>query len=186
MTLTYQNPLPIQNIGDPFVLGAPDGFKVWTSSDLTHRTDIVYVYKRKSDSWGESDFRAPKVVLYNGQYFLHYSAHWGENQSLRIGVTETTALAEIMKAVTARYDNLFEISFPYSMGFHQAPFHGEPYPEWTLHTHFYPPLLRSATVKKFTVGYEMLGMPQRGITPKAAAEHLCNMPAVYDKQRHNS
>jgi len=85
---------------------------------------------------------------------------------------ETDALADIYKRVTTRYDNLFEMSFPYSMGFHQAPFDGEPHPEWTLHMHFYPPLLRSATVRKFMVGYEMLAMPQRDITPETAAERL--------------
>jgi len=98
MTLTYQNPLPIKNIGDPFVLraldgtyycyatSASDGFKAWISSDLVHWTDIGYVYKCKSDSWGKSDFWAPEVVLYNDKYFMHYSARWRENQSLRIGV----------------------------------------------------------------------------------------------------
>ena len=70
-----------------------------------------------------------------------------------------------MRRITARYDNLFEISFPYSMGFHQAPTDGNPHPEWSLHAHFYPPLLRSATVKKFMVGYEMLAMPQRDYYP---------------------
>ncbi|MGB8982415.1 MAG: UDP-glucose--hexose-1-phosphate uridylyltransferase [Anaerolineales bacterium] len=85
---------------------------------------------------------------------------------------ETDALADIYKRVTTRYDNLFEMSFPYSMGFHQAPFDRGPHPEWTLHMHFYPPLLRSATVRKFMVGYEMLAMPQRDITPETAAERL--------------
>jgi UDPglucose--hexose-1-phosphate uridylyltransferase len=81
-------------------------------------------------------------------------------------------LADILKRVTARYDNLFEVSFPYSMGFHQAPIDNQPHPEWHLHAHFYPPLLRSATVKKFMVGYEMLAMPQRDLTPEVAAERL--------------
>ena len=94
---------------------------------------------------------------------------------------ETTSLAEILKAVTTRYDNLFEISFPYSMGFHQAPFDGQTHPEWTLHAHFYPPLLRSATVRKFMVGYEMLAMPQRDITPEAAVERLRSLPASHYK-----
>jgi len=85
---------------------------------------------------------------------------------------KVSALAEVFQQVTTRYDNLFEISFPYSMGFHQAPADGQPHPEWVLHAHFYPPLLRSATVRKFMVGYEMLGMPQRDITPEAAAERL--------------
>jgi UDPglucose--hexose-1-phosphate uridylyltransferase len=85
---------------------------------------------------------------------------------------ERDALADILKRVTARYDRLFRASFPYTMGFHQRPTDGAPHDEWHLHLHFYPPLLRSATVRKFMVGYEMLGMPQRDITPEAAAERL--------------
>ncbi len=96
--------------------------------------------------------------------------------------SEVTALADLFKQVTIRYDNLFEISFPYSMGFHQAPFDGLPHPEWVLHVHFYPPLLRSATVRKFMVGYEMLAMPQRDITPEWAAERLRGLPSVHYKQ----
>ena len=85
---------------------------------------------------------------------------------------ERTALADMLKRLTTRYDNLFEISFPYSGGIHQAPTVGQDHPEWHLHLHFYPPLLRSATVRKFLVGYEMLGEPQRDLTPEAAAERL--------------
>ena len=96
---------------------------------------------------------------------------------------EVTALADVFKQVTIRYDNLFETSFPYSMGFHQAPVDGQAHPEWVLHAHFYPPLLRSATVRKFMVGYEMLAMPQRDITPEAAAERLRAVSAVHYKQR---
>src|ERR1043165_930372 len=81
-----------------------------------------------------------------------------------LNAEEVHDLAEAIKDITTRYDNLFEISFPYSMGFHQAPFDGQPHPEWTLHAHFYPPLLRSATVRKFLVGFELLAMPQRDIT----------------------
>jgi UDPglucose--hexose-1-phosphate uridylyltransferase len=97
--------------------------------------------------------------------------------------SEVSALAEVFKQVTTRYDNLFEISFPYSMGFHQAPADGQPHPEWVLHAHFYPPLLRSATVRKFMVGYEMLAMPQRDITPEVAAERLRSLPDVHYKHR---
>ena len=96
---------------------------------------------------------------------------------------ELSGLAKLFKQLTTRYDNLFEISFPYSMGFHQAPFDGQPHPEWTLHAHFYPPLLRSATVRKFMVGYEMLGMPQRDITPESAAERLRALSDVHYKTR---
>jgi GH43 family beta-xylosidase len=98
MTLTYQNPLPIKNIGDPFVLRAPDGryhcyatsvsdgFKAWSSDNLVEWREEGYVYIRREDSWGVADFWAPEVVLYNGKYYMHYSARWGANQSLRIGV----------------------------------------------------------------------------------------------------
>jgi UDPglucose--hexose-1-phosphate uridylyltransferase len=85
---------------------------------------------------------------------------------------ERDGLSHILKRLTTRYDNLFEVSFPYSMGFHQRPTDGVPHPEWHLHAHFYPPLLRSATVRKFMVGYEMLGAPQRDITPESAAGRL--------------
>lgn len=81
-------------------------------------------------------------------------------------------LAEIMKLLLTRYDNLFETSFPYSMGWHGAPFIDGDQSHWQLHAHFFPPLLRSATVKKFMVGYEMLGEPQRDLTPEQAAERL--------------
>ncbi len=89
-----------------------------------------------------------------------------------LGDTERNGLADILKRTTARYDRLFEVSFPYSMGFHQRPTDGAAHEEWHLHLHFYPPLLRSATVRKFLVGYEMLAGPQRDITPEAAAERL--------------
>jgi UDPglucose--hexose-1-phosphate uridylyltransferase len=82
------------------------------------------------------------------------------------------ALADILKRLTTRYDTLFSVSFPYSMGFHQAPTDQKPHPEWHLHAHFYPPLLRSASVRKFMVGYEMLAGAQRDITPESAAARL--------------
>ncbi|HWB83122.1 MAG TPA: UDP-glucose--hexose-1-phosphate uridylyltransferase [Bryobacteraceae bacterium] len=85
---------------------------------------------------------------------------------------ERDGLADILRRTTSRYDRLFQVSFPYTMGFHQRPTDGKSHPEWHLHLHFYPPLLRSATVRKFMVGYEMLGMPQRDITPESAAERL--------------
>jgi UDPglucose--hexose-1-phosphate uridylyltransferase len=96
---------------------------------------------------------------------------------------EISSLADVLRKVTARYDNLFEISFPYSMGFHQAPVDGVVYPGWHLHIHFYPPLLRSATVRKFMVGYEMLAMPQRDLTPETAAQRLRSVSDVHYRSR---
>jgi len=94
---------------------------------------------------------------------------------------ETTGLADILRRLTARYDNLFETSFPYSMGFHQAPSGGAAHPAWHLHAHFYPPLLRSATVRKFMVGFELLAMPQRDVTPEMAADRLRGLSDVHYK-----
>jgi UDPglucose--hexose-1-phosphate uridylyltransferase len=84
---------------------------------------------------------------------------------------ERDAWATLLAGVVARYDALFDVPFPYSMGFHQRPFDA-PHPQWHLHAHYYPPLLRSATVRKFMVGYEMLAQPQRDLTPETAAQRL--------------
>ena len=96
---------------------------------------------------------------------------------------ERDALASLLKRLLTRYDNLFSVSFPYSMGFHEAPADGAAHPEWRWHAHVYPPLLRSATVRKFMVGYELLGMPQRDIPPEQAAERLRALP---DEQGGNA
>ena len=100
---------------------------------------------------------------------------------LQLTDEERTDLARIYKKLTIMYDNLFETSFAYSAGLHQAPTDGNDYPEWHLHMHFYPPLLRSATVKKFMVGYEMLATPQRDITAEQAAQRLRDLPEVHYK-----
>lgn len=85
-------------------------------------------------------------------------------------------LADILQQLTRRYDQLFQVAFPYSMGFHQRPTDGLAHPAWHLHAHFYPPLLRSATVRKFMVGFELLAEPQRDLTPEYAAERLRALP----------
>lgn len=100
-----------------------------------------------------------------------------------LNAAQVTALADILKKLTTRYDNLFEISFPYSMGFHQTPTDGNAYPSHHLHAHYYPPLLRSATVRKFMVGYELLAMPQRDLTPESAAERLRGLSEEHYKLR---
>ncbi len=96
---------------------------------------------------------------------------------------ERASLVTILKKLTTLYDNLFECEFPYSMGWHQAPCDGKSNDSWTLHAHFYPPLLRSATVRKFMVGYEMLATPQRDITPEQAAERLRSLSDIHYKSR---
>jgi UDPglucose--hexose-1-phosphate uridylyltransferase len=101
---------------------------------------------------------------------------------------EKSSLAEISKLFLTKYDNLFKTSFPYSMGWHNAPnvvsdsSRPESHQFWQLHAHYYPPLLRSATVKKFLVGYEMLSEAQRDITAEQAAETLRNLPDVHYRE----
>ena len=92
---------------------------------------------------------------------------------------ERDQLADILKRIATRYDNLFETPFPYTMGFHQRPTDGGAYPHFHFHAHYYPPLLRSATVRKFMVGFEMLGAPQRDITAESAAERLRSMSETH-------
>lgn len=88
-------------------------------------------------------------------------------------------LAVCIKKLTCRYDNLFECSFPYSMGWHNAPQDGKDHSEWQLHANYYPPLLRSATVRKFVAGFELLAEKQRDLTPEQAAERLRNLSDIH-------
>ncbi|MHA6248277.1 UDP-glucose--hexose-1-phosphate uridylyltransferase [Pontibacter sp. CAU 1760] len=96
---------------------------------------------------------------------------------------EVVSMADAYKQLTVMYDNLFEISFPYSAGIHQAPTDALDHPEWDMHLVFFPPLLRSATVKKFMVGYEMLANPQRDITPESSAARMRELAKVHYKKR---
>jgi UDPglucose--hexose-1-phosphate uridylyltransferase len=95
------------------------------------------------------------------------------------------ALADILKRLLIRYDNLFETVFPYSMGWHGAPFNGGDNDHWQVHAHFYPPLLRSATVRKFLVGYEMMAEAQRDLTAEQAADRLRKLPDIHYRQVNN-
>jgi UDPglucose--hexose-1-phosphate uridylyltransferase len=103
---------------------------------------------------------------------------------------EQVSLGKILRDITARYDNLFETSFPYSMGWHGAPFNintsssiEDDMAHWQLHAHFYPPLLRSATIRKFMVGYEMLAEPQRDLSPEQAADRLRQQSPIHFRLR---
>jgi len=167
------------------------------AKELERQKDYFNAHGRTmlSDYLAEEHKRKERVLFANDHFtaLVPYWAVWpfevlliahrNLTQLDELNSAEVSALAEVMKRVTTRYDNLFEISFPYSMGFHQAPFDDHPHPEWTLHAHFYPPLLRSATVRKFMVGYEMLAMPQRDITPEFAAERLRSLSDIHYKQK---
>jgi UDPglucose--hexose-1-phosphate uridylyltransferase len=122
--------------------------------------------------WGNDGFVAlvPFWAVWPFEILLCSRRHFATMPDMR--APEVTQLAGALKQVVSIYDRVFGIPFPYSMGFHQAPSDGSEHPEWHFHAHFYPPLLRSATVRKFMVGFEMLGNPQRDITPELAAEKL--------------
>ncbi|HNQ15360.1 MAG TPA: UDP-glucose--hexose-1-phosphate uridylyltransferase [Pyrinomonadaceae bacterium] len=119
----------------------------------------------------------PFWAVYPFETILLPKRHVGAIGELSAG--ERGELAQIMKRLTTRYDNLFETSFPYSMGFHQRPTDGNSYDSLHLHAHFYPPLLRSATIRKFLVGFELLGGPQRDITPESAAARLRDLSEMH-------
>jgi UDPglucose--hexose-1-phosphate uridylyltransferase len=99
---------------------------------------------------------------------------------------EQMQFASTLKELTTRYDNLFEVSFPCSAGIHQAPTDGLPHPEWHWYMVFYPPLLRSAIIKKFMVGYKMLANPQRDIMPEVSAEQLQSVSTVHFKEKNKA
>jgi UDPglucose--hexose-1-phosphate uridylyltransferase len=101
---------------------------------------------------------------------------------LKFNKNEKKDFANILRIITVKYDNLFNMSFPYSAGIHQSPTDGKENKEWHFHMHFYPPLLRSASIKKFMVGYEMLAEPQRDITPEYSAKVLRELPVIHYKR----
>lgn len=123
--------------------------------------------------WATWPFETIVISTRQVQYITEFSEH------------EKKGLASILKRLTTRYDNLFSTSFPYSAGLHQAPVNLDIHPEWHWHMHFYPPLLRSSSVKKFMVGYEMLASPQRDITPEWAANQLKNCSEIHYTEHHS-
>ena len=132
----------------------------------------------------ERESGGPRVVIENDHWLaiVPFWASWPYETLLlpkfavqrlpELARPQKCSLARAIAALTARYDNLFQCSFPYSMGWHGAPFDGEEAAHWQLHAHFYPPLLRSASVRKFMVGYELLAEAQRDLTPEQAAASL--------------
>ena len=143
----------------------------------------------------EAELRAGERVVVFNDHFLAVTPFWavwpfeilvisrrhmGSLTDMTAG--ETIGLAHILRQVSIRYDNVFEISFPYSMGFHQAPTDEISNLKDHLHAHYYPPLLRSATVRKFMVGFEMLAMPQRDLTPETAADRLRSASSIHFRQ----
>ncbi|MHA7831655.1 MAG: UDP-glucose--hexose-1-phosphate uridylyltransferase [Flagellimonas sp.] len=171
--------------------------QIWAQSSVPQ--EVIKKMERQKEYWGKKngsllqdyltqELKLKSRIIYENQDFVALVPYWAiwpfETMILpkthyqniaQISTSERKNFAEMIKVVTIKYDNLFETSFPYSAGIHQAPTDGQAHDEWHFHMSFYPPLLRSATVKKFMVGYEMFANPQRDITAEYAANTLKNL-----------
>lgn len=172
--------------------------QIWSQSSIP--TEILKKSEKFREYWNEKkssllgdylkqELEANERILEQNEHFVALVPFWAVwpfeamiipkrhiQNITQLNSAEEKAYAEILKKLTIKYDNLFETSFPYSSGIHQAPTDGKEYPEWHFHMSFYPPLLRSATVKKFMVGYEMFAGPQRDITAEEATNRLNELP----------
>lgn len=180
--------------------------QIWAQSSLptqvekTQKNLLSYYIKNNTSllkDYVEEELKLQERIVIENKHFIVLVPFWATwpyetmiiskrhfGNIIAMTKEETLAFAEILKGITVKYDNLFETSFPYSSGIHQAPTDRVSHPEWHFHMHFYPPLLRSATVKKFMVGYEMLGEAQRDISPEQSAEILRNLSDIHYKTNH--
>ncbi|MCK0124899.1 UDP-glucose--hexose-1-phosphate uridylyltransferase [Gelidibacter sp. F2691] len=168
--------------------------QIWSQSTLPNEVEKKDVHQKtyynthKSSLLGDyltQELEANKRIIYQNDHFVVLTPFWAVwpfetmivpkhnyTNISEMKEVETIAFAEAISKITKAYDALFQVSFPYSSGIHQAPTNGQDHSHWHWHMSFYPPLLRSATVKKFMVGYEMFGSPQRDITAEQAADRL--------------
>ena len=177
--------------------------QIWSLSDIptelakeSKQQQLYFAKNNKSllADYLKVELKDKERIVYENEHFVALVPFWAVwpfeimiisrrhvTDITQFNEAETQALAQIIKIVTIKYDNLFSVSFPYSAGMHQRPVNDGIHEEWHWHMHFYPPLLRSATVKKFMVGYEMLASPQRDITPEWAAEKLRTQDEMHYK-----
>lgn len=206
-SLDYINHVQIfENKGD--IMGCsnphPHG-QIWAQNSIPvepakeGRTQLDYFKKHGRtmlSDYVNEELKSGERILVENDYFVALVPFWATwpyeamilskravQNLLQLTEAERDSFADCYKKLTVMYDNLFETSFPYSAGIHQAPTDGAEHPEWHLHMHFYPPLLRSASVKKFMVGYEMMANPQRDITPEQSAQKLRNLPTTHYKEQ---
>jgi len=179
--------------------------QIWAQSSLPTQVDKTQKHLEKyynetgrsllADYLAEELERKERIVVENEHFvvLVPFWAIWPYETLIvskrhfgnltQMTAEETVAFADALKRITVKYDNLFDTSFPYSSGIHQTPTDGEEHPEWHFHMHFYPPLLRSASVKKFMVGYEMMAEAQRDISPEKSAAVLRDLSEVHYKQK---
>ena len=168
--------------------------QIWSQSTLPNEVDKkdrnqrVYFNEKNSTLLGDylyQELEAKERIIFENDDFVVLTPFWAiwpfeimiapkkaKKNIIELSNIEAEHFAEAISVITKAYDKLFHTSFPYSSGIHQAPTNGKDNNHWHFHMSFYPPLLRSATVKKFMVGYEMFGTPQRDITPEIAAKRL--------------
>ena len=168
--------------------------QIWSQSTLPNEVDkkntkqLAYYNKNNSSLLGDyltQELEKQERIIFENDSFVVLIPFWAvwpfeamivpkrrQSNILELNDTETLEYAEAISILTKTYDKLFNTSFPYSSGIHQGPTDGNSNPHWHWHMSFYPPLLRSATVKKFMVGYEMFGSPQRDITAETAVKML--------------
>ncbi|MBC6399937.1 MAG: UDP-glucose--hexose-1-phosphate uridylyltransferase [Ekhidna sp.] len=164
----------------------------------THQQNKYFNEKGKTmlSAYIEQELNIGDRVLYENEYMVVLIPFWAiwpyeamiipkeaASNLLILNEQQEKSFAEALKWLTVKYDNLFETSFPYSCGVHQAPTDGKSHPEWHWHMSFYPPLLRSASVKKFMVGYELFADPQRDITAEQVAQKFLELPDVHYSER---
>ena len=168
--------------------------QIWSQSSIPNEVLKKHTSQKKHwDNYKSSllgDYLAQELqlnerIIYQNEHFVVLTPFWAiwpfevmitpkqhQKSILEMNKEEVIAYAEAISVLTKAYDRLFNCSFPYSAGIHQAPTNGEANKHWHWHMSFYPPLLRSATIKKFMVGYEMFGTPQRDITAEQAVDRL--------------
>lgn len=179
--------------------------QVWSQSfipqEIAKKTESQKKYYKKHNSSLLSDYLSKELdrkerILIENDHFVSLVPFWAVwpfetmiiskrhvQDITQLSKEERRSLADMYKRLTIKYDNLFETSFPYSAGIHQRPTDGKEHPYWHFHIPFYPPLLRSATVKKFMVGYEMLAEPQRDITAESSAHRLRELSDLHYKKK---
>jgi UDPglucose--hexose-1-phosphate uridylyltransferase len=168
--------------------------QIWANAsipnEIAHETRMQGAYREAHGTcllcdYAERELRDGTRIVYANEHFVVLVPFWAVwpfetmllGRAHRRALDELTeeeraALADAVGDVTRRYDRLFDAPFPYSMGFHQRPCDGNAYDEWHAHAHYYPPLLRSATIRKYMVGYELIAQPQRDLTAEQAASRL--------------
>ena len=179
--------------------------QIWAQSSLPTQVEktqknLKYYFEKHNktllENYIQEEIKQEERIVIENEHFVALVPFWAiwpfetmivskrnVNKITDFSADEVSDFALTLKELTTRYDNVFQTSFPYSSGIHQSPTDNELHPEWHFHMHFYPPLLRSATVKKFMVGYEMMGESQRDITPEKSAAVLKALAEVHYKSK---